>query len=71
MCGICGDFDGNKANDFRDKSGNPVVGKPHGRRGKKRYPELGNSYEVQCDDCPKQLSNKTEGKNLFKTNFLF
>ncbi|CAD5119120.1 DgyrCDS7763 [Dimorphilus gyrociliatus] len=60
MCGICGDFNGDKTNDYRDKAGNPVPGKPHGRRGKKRYPQLGNSYEVPCDDCPKHCKPPTE-----------
>ena len=49
MCGLCGNFDGNKENDLRDAEGNEISCTERvTQNGRKKcaYPELGNSWEV-------------------------
>ena len=49
MCGLCGNFDGNRENDLRDAEGNEISCTERvTQNGRKKcaYPELGNSWEV-------------------------
>ena len=56
MCGLCGNFDGDKDNDLRDADGNYInctERVTENGRTKCAYPELGNSWEVaDLDSLP-------------------